>query len=419
MDFSPTSGEATLPADLNLPAARIRIYIASLLIDASTVGFSIALSCHAKEALNATYGQLGMLGALTALCYSLTCFLTGGFSDRLGSRPFMFTSLALMSATFVGTTFVGKMPVQTDYQQLQAYNYLLLAGACMGISLALFWPPIQRKLSRLSPGKSLLISLGKFNVLWSIGVGIGILGTPLLYAWLKLFPTLLAGLVITVAAVPILAIRMPEPPQEESDCPSRFGPNTTPARARFFLHQAWIANFTTFFAFVGIVRLFPKITGVMGIEIGKMGWLLAPLDVGKIIMFVLLARLSFWHYSFGWLAASQAAAGLALVVAGLLEEWILFVLLFPVVGALSGLTYFSSIYYGLNLREREGKKSGIHETVLSGGVCLGPLICGWVGDRFPKHPGAAIFFGGLVILLGLCIQLWNHRILVLSRTDQR
>jgi len=395
MADSPNVQVALPPDAQQLSRSRVRIYTASLLIDASTVGFSIALSCHAKEALGAGYWELGFLGALTAFFYSITCYLTRDLSDRMGSRPLMFTSVGLMSAIFLVTMLAT------------TYNHLLLAGACMGISLAFFWPPIQRKLSLLSPGRTLWVTLGRFNVLWAIGVAVGILGTPIVYASWGLAPVLILGLAITVAAVLILVGRMLLPPSENG-IQIQFGEKTSPARARFFLHQAWIANFTAFFALVGMVRLFPKISGVMGIDIGKMGWLLAPLDLGKITAFVLLSRFAFWHYSFRWLAGSQAAAGVALVVAGLVEEWVLFVLLFPVVGALSGLTYYSSIYYGLNLREGEGKKSGIHEAVLSSGVCLGPLLCGLVGERFPAYPGAALIFSGVVIFLGLGAQVWNY-----------
>jgi MFS family permease len=388
-----------LPA-LDPSRALARISISGLLIDASTFSFSIALSCHAEHALGADYWALGKLGALSALFYSLTCLLTGGASDRLGSRPLVIASLAAMSATFLGTMLA------------RTYGQLLLAGAFMGTALALFWPPIQRKVSRLSPGESLWRALGRFNVFWAVGVGLGTL-TPALYAsWedptAGLVGTLIAGLVVTLLAVPVLAVRMPEPPHDRPDDTLAGRVEVTTNRGRLFLHLAWIANFTVFFAMVGMVRVFPRISSDLGIPIGRMGWLLSPLDLGKIAAFILLARFAFWHYSFRWLAGTQGVAGLALIVAGLAEEWWLFLLLFPAVGALSGLTYFSSIYYGLNLREGEGRKSGIHETILSSGVCLGPLLCGLVGERYRTHPGAALVFGGAVVLAGLVLQVWLH-----------
>ena len=377
-----------------LRAARVKIYIAGLLLDASTYSFSMVMSCHAKEALRADYWDLGKLGALCALLYSITCLLTGGASDRLGSIPLVFGALATISLTFIGTMYV------------QTFNQLMVAGAFMGASLAFFWPPLMRQLSILSPGKCLWGALGKFNVFWAIGVGLGTLSTPLLYASLGLAPTLAAGLAVTALAVPCFLGRSPAPPPESDAAEGR--PEASPERQRLFLRLAWISNFTAFFAMVGLMRVFPKVSGDLGIAIGNIGWVLLPLDLGKIGAFLVLARLPFWHYSWRWLSLTQVTAGAALIAAGLLQAKWLFVILFFPVGALTGLTYFSSIYYGLNLREGEGKKSGLHETILSSGVCLGPLLCGLIGERFNTHPGAALIFGGAVVLLGLGLQTWIY-----------
>jgi MFS family permease len=368
---------------------RVRIYLASLLVDASTYSFSVGLSCHAESALGRGYWDLGKLGALSALCYSLTCLFTGGWSDRIGSLPLCFASLGLIALTFVYAMFAS------------TFGHLLIAGAFMGISLALFWPAMQRKLSLLSPGSTLWGALGAFNVLWAVGVGLGTMSTPALYGGLGLRSTLLFGLVTALLAVPLLAARMDEPGRDGDWVPA---PGVAPARARLFLRMSWIANFAAFFALVGVVRVFPRVSHDLGIEVRSMGWFLVPLDIGKIAAFAILWRMPFWHYSFRWLAGAQAAGGLALVASGLLQSSHIFLVLFPLVGAVSGLTYFSSIYYGLNLREGEGRKSGLHETILASGVCLGPLLCGLIGQAFPGHPGAALVFGGLVVLLGLAVQ---------------
>ena len=73
--------------------------------------------------------------------------------------------------------------------------------------------------------------------------------------------------------------------------------------------------------------------------------------------------------------------------------------LFAVAGAYSGLAYYSSIYYGLNLREGEGRKSSLHEGILSLGLSIGPLACGTVGWALPDEPGAIVLFTGVVVLI--------------------
>ena len=55
--------------------------------------------------------------------------------------------------------------------------------------------------------------------------------------------TLVAGLAVTLLAIPVLAVRMPEPAHDRPD-PSLAGDgDVPPAQGRLFLHLAWIANF--------------------------------------------------------------------------------------------------------------------------------------------------------------------------------
>src|SRR5574341_1320584 len=245
LDAEAAQGLEGSPPDARL--SRWRINLASFLIDASTYSFSTAVICHAESKLGASYWQLGKLGALGAFCYSLTCFLTGGLSDRLGSGPLIFTSVTLLSVGFVATRYAA------------GYEHLLLASAYMGASLALFWPALMRKLSRLSPGRTLWSALGVFNMVWAMGVGTATLSTPWIYAHGSLGPTLDLGLLITLATVPLLAWPMPEPPKENGNgaYPEEA---VSPERARLFLRLGWIANFTAFFAMVGIMRVFPRVS---------------------------------------------------------------------------------------------------------------------------------------------------------------
>ena len=53
-----------------------------------------------------------------------------------------------------------------------------------------------------------------------------------------------------------------------------------------------------------------------------------------------------------------------------------FLVLFPVLGFFTGLSYYSSLYYGLNLRSGEGRKSSVHEAILARGIAVeGRLPC--------------------------------------------
>jgi MFS family permease len=135
------------------------------------------------------------------------------------------------------------------------------------------------------------------------------------------------------------------------------------------------------------------------------GAILAAKEVGRLLGFVCLRRWAGWHYSLGWLAASQLAAAAALILCGLTAAPAAFVALFLVFGLFLGHAYYSSVYYSLNLRSREGRKSELHEGVLALGLAVGPFYCGRTGAAFPSWPGAVPFAVGLALVAALGVEL--------------
>jgi MFS family permease len=92
--------------------------------------------------------------------------------------------------------------------------------------------------------------------------------------------------------------------------------------------------------------------------------------------FFLLRGSGRWHFSKLHLFGAQglAAAGLALLFAAT-GPWV-FASAFLMLGLCASLTYYSSLYYAVRLLKRKGKGAGLHESILGGGVVLGPLLGG-------------------------------------------
>jgi hypothetical protein len=147
------------------------------------------------------------------------------------------------------------------------------------------------------------------------------------------------------------------------------------------------------------------VTASFGWSVAWAAAILCAKEMGRFAAFWVCRRSSAWHYSLAWLTALQLSGGIVLIFCGFVRDPFLLFVLFFFPGIYAGLSYYSSIYYGLNLRSEEGKKSGIHETILAVGLVLGPLVCGVAGKYFPAWPGAVLFFPGLVIVLGAGLQL--------------
>ena len=67
-----------------------------------------------------------------------------------------------------------------------------------------------------------------------------------------------------------------------------------------------------------------------------------------------------------------------------------------VVGGCLGLTYASSIFYGLDRGAARGSSSGLHEAVLGAGASLVPFIGGHIADLVGFERAAYVFAPGAI-----------------------
>ncbi|MEA3485305.1 MAG: hypothetical protein U9R03_01195, partial [Candidatus Aerophobetes bacterium] len=89
---------------------------------------------------------------------------------------------------------------------------------------------------------------------------------------------------------------------------------------------------------------------------------------------------------------------------------------FVLVGVGAGMSYFSSIFYGLNGHRDMGRKSGIHEAVLGSGMLFGPLIGGIFAQAYTlRTPYLVAIF---VIAAGIAGEvLLVHKNYKFSKSD--
>jgi predicted MFS family arabinose efflux permease len=355
--------------------------------------YALAVSAYAGRDLGAGPAQLGYLGTAFMGAYAIGCMVFGGWSDRMGSRALMAGSLCFLGAAVVPGTVLGALA--------GSLVLLCLASAAYGMTVALFWPSLLRQLSLWSPGATLWRSVGAFNVSWAVGTSLGYLVGPAAVSAWGLGPALwvlLPGVAVSMAAV-VIPARGGAGGGDAGDTRS-----LDPARGVRFLRTARIANFVASFAMGGGSYVFLYVGMRHGISLEMVGLILAARDTGRLVSFYALRAFSGWHYSLPWLIGTQVVGGAALVVSGFASRSGEFIVLFFVLGLFAGLAYYSSLYYGLNLRTGEGRKSGNHEAILAIGFCLGPLCCGAVGDWVPSWPGAVLVFPGAVILLATLVE---------------
>ena len=110
-----------------------------------------------------------------------------------------------------------------------------------------------------------------------------------------------------------------------------------------------------------------------------------------------------WHYSLRWFLGLQAVGTLLLVAFAVAQAyWLLLVLAFSI-GLPAGLTYFSSLFYGMEQTTDRGSHGGNHEAIIGIGAAVGPLLGGWA-IAWSGYSRANLLLGAVLVLAAVAVQ---------------
>jgi MFS family permease len=380
------------------------LYLASFLVDVALGMIFISVPLLAIR-LEANSLKLGELGFVAALFYTFFSLPFGKLSDRLGHRQILLIGCLtyLLSAFFLS--------LSTKLYQL----FLLMSF--VGISGAMFWPSLEAWLAERGEKQSLLRRTTHFNLSWCMGAAVGpLIGGSLFQINIRfpLYFAVVASLIIFIT----IEIKVKEPsfsvrkktflggmaisPEQNCDFEKRF-PSSLINPSLTYLYAAWIANFTVYFT-LGMIRyLFPKLSTEIGIQPPILGILMFLIAASQTLTFYVLGKTSRWHYRPLPLISLQLVGMVGLMFIFVSNSLFFFICAFLLIGVGAGMTYFSSIFYGLNTLTGRGARSGIHEAVLGSGFLVGPLAGGILAQAYSlKTPYLVAVF---IITAGTLVEI--------------
>jgi MFS family permease len=183
-------------------------------------------------------------------------------------------------------------------------------------------------------------------------------------------------------------------PSEEHPC--------SPARARTFQRMAWLANPFAYIAINTLVALIPGIADHLKLSTTVAGFCCSVWCFARLGAFTALWFWAGWHYRFRWLllayvalVGSFAAILLWPGVAMLVGAQLLF-------GLATGLIYYSSLFYSMDISETKGEHGGIHESAIGLGNFAGPAVGAAALQFAPQWANSGTLAVTGLLVCGLC-----------------
>lgn len=363
-------------------------YLLAVLMDGAVMATTFFAVTRRAAEREASAAELGWLGAVFFIVYTVAVPVTGKIADRFGRRRLMVAGLVTTGLLILACSYETRLGV------------LLALSALAGAGAAMFWPAVIAWLCEGRSGRGLVGVLSAFSVCWNLGLFIGSSTGGILYEVNQALPFFVYGSALVVASLVLLVPhRMTIAGADET--PSGVGRPT----ALFYLRLAWLANLTVLLGLGAVSAMFPQLATRLEISPAVHGHLVAASRAAAIVAFIVMWSTRTWQHRL-WpllLISVVGGAGALMVAVGTHAGW--FFAGFVAMGFVSGVGYLTSTFYTLEAFAGRAAGVGWNEAVLGAGLFVGPLAAGFVGDawglRAPYFFATGLFAAGLLAQTGL------------------
>ena len=350
----------------------------------------LALPIYAL-AVSASPFEIGLMGAVGGLAYSLMARLMGGLSDRSSKRNFITIGAAVQAIVTLVYPFCGNI------------SQLIPLRIVQSLGLALFWPAIEAMIVENAQKDKVDRALVGYNVSWGAA---SMIGSPfagfLITAFFLTLPFYVSSALALLVSVMLLVLRNrtgDDPPPMQSkvvvvaaDRPSRF-----------VLFLPMVAAFGYSFNSGIVYTLFPVSATRLSIPAFQIGLLFFLSSLVQTLVFIFSGKLirRFGKMSF---LIGAAAFTVSLALMAFTKDALAFAPSFMGLGLGQGILYSSSLYYLMTENEKNrGKVTGNFESILGLASFLGPFVGGVVAQFGPSYPYVA---GAVVSFIILVVQIF-------------
>ncbi len=356
------------------------------------------------------FGNRGNLWvtAMSGFIYIFAAWQCGKFAARFGRVLSLKIGFLALCAVMVASA-------------LTSHNVtaVLVLVAIYNVVLLLTWPALEALVSERETQSGVQEMVGIYNCTWAGAASLAY------FSGGKLYDVLGAGAVFWLPAGIFFAqfllllwlekhhdrvlTATPEPAKEIHPAPEISGLKLSlPPSA--FLKMAWLANPFAYIAINTLIAVMPGVAGTLGLSPAQAGLFCSVWFFGRFAAFALLWQWRGWHYRFRWLFG-----GFILLIASLAtillahQLWVVVVaqLFF---GLTTGLMYYSSLFYSMDVGEASSEHGGMHEAFIGAGIFLGPATGAAALTLAPQSPNAATWAVSGLLTVGLGSLLWLRQV---------
>ena len=346
-------------------AGLLRVLYVTIFLTATGLGTASFMLPVYATSLGANYIDLGLMGALRNVVYTVMTLTVGYLLDR-------FERIRIyIGFMFVGVAVVALFGLMTQVALLIAWSSLL------GLVSAAFWVTASTITANISPPERLSQSMGRYNLSWIIGfvVGptaggyiVGAYGYPVLFLCLS-------AVIVTSIAIILWKIR---PAIMLHNISGSRGSSLAPLKGLALAYLTLIP----FTCILGIyMAIMPGYLKLVGLTPAVVGLLLTMTNGVRGIGFFNAERF------IGWGTRRAVSLASLLLFSGMIifsfaSSTLEYALPLVLYGTAAGIMTPLMLDYIAKRCDKAslGAAMGLHEGVYGVGMCLGPLVGGAIAD---------------------------------------
>jgi predicted MFS family arabinose efflux permease len=347
------------------------------------------------------------VSALYGFVYIFSAWQCGRFAQRRG----FLTSLKLGFGGLAMLMVIGGL--------LGSAAGVICVLVGYSIVLLFTWPALEALVSENETRSGVQHMVGIYNCTWAAAAALAYFTEGRLYEWLGrgavfgvpaalfigefVFVVWLSGHAVKPTEVTSTPVEDAKPHPE----PAAF---RQPVSPRGFLKMAWLANPFAYVAMNTLLAVMPGIAEKLALSPSQVGVYCSIWFFGRLAAFALLWQWPGWHYRFRWLLSAFVTliAGFACLL--LTRQFWVFMLAQVFFGLATGLIYYSSLFYSMDVGEASAEHGGLHEAAIGAGVFAGPAVGAAALQFLPRHSNTGVFAVTALLSVGLVGLLFLWRV---------